>query len=336
MNARKLKKANKKRHLKIVSQLPFKISLHTFGSGYFIFDMGSNGVSWFWLEELPDWKFGIWLGKKNNFEIFGQATVLIDKFKPSYSAIARENDLSSFVMDVCKVIDRHPEWTEYLDDIIEANVSCNRQRTFEQEVFQIMFDTCKSLSTDSYHVRIEDRNTKRLSISPRYQIVESVDVIPGTDQTGRLTTDELIESINSFEVLCRSLSDLGEADVKEFSFRSIYIFTTLGQMVVSPEEYNMDAVKYQWVVETFDDHLKEIFDEQQDWKIDKDQLKYILCHWKKDNYPDSPTIPGFLDALKRCYDGQYNPWEAKKLVYGMFDYHRCYNWLTDYEQEKNK
>ena len=327
---RKLKKYNQKRHLEIVEQLPFTLTNHTFGSGYFIFDMGPNVVSWFWLRELPDWKFGIWLGKNSSFEIFGQAIAMIDKFKPSRSELSYKDDLAGFVKDVCKIIDHHPDWKEYLDAADEAASYEKRKRIFEQEVYQIMFDTSKSISNVLLNIRIEDQNTKSCGVSPRYRVKEYIE----SDDL-ELSNEGLISSINNYEILCRSLSDLGEADMEEFSYRDTYLFWTLGQSIVAPEEYNRDAQKYKWNAETFEDHLKEIFDDNQEWKIDKEQLKYILCHWKKDNYPDSPTIPGFLDSLKRCYDGQYNPWLAKKLVYGMFDYNRAFNWLTDYKSEKN-
>jgi hypothetical protein len=330
VNNRKLKKRNRKLHEEIVSKLPFTLTNHTFGSGYFIFDMGANSVSWFWLKELPGWKFGIWLGKNSSFEIFGQAISMIDKFKPSRSELSHKDDLAGFVKDVCNIIDRHPDWKEYLDSAEEADLYEKRKRKFEQEVYQIMFDTSKSISSDLLDIRIEDQNTKSLRVSPRYRVKEYVE----SDDL-ELSNDGLISSIKNYEILCRSLSDLDEADIEEFSYRDTYLFWTLGQSIVAPEEYNRDANLYKWNAVTFDEHLKEIYDDNQEWKISTDQLKYILWHWKKDNYPDSPTIPGFLDALKRCYDGQYNPWVAKKLIYGMFDYNRTFNWLTDYKSEKN-
>lgn len=328
MNNRKLKKNNKKKHLNIVSQLPFTLTNHTFGSGYFVFDLGPNAVSWFWLKELPDWKFGIWLDKNSSFEIFGQSIAMIDKFKPYSSPLSYKDDLAGFVGEICKIIDHHPDWKEYLDNAEEAAIYEKRKQKFEQEVYQKLFDTCKSLCTDSYNVQIKDRNTKTLHISPRYQVVEAVDIIEGVDQSDNLTNEELIESINSFEVLCRSLSEVCENNAADFAYRESYIFTTLGQPIVSPEKYNRDAITYKSTVETFDDYLKEFFDEQQEWKIDEKQLKYILRHWKKDNYPDTPTVPGFTEALERCYDGQYNPWVAKKLINEMFDY-GISNWLND-------
>lgn len=314
MNKRIIKKRNKAVHLKLVSQLPFTITNHTFGSGYFMLDMGPNAISWFWLKEFPSWKFGIWL-RNNSFEIFGQAISMINKFKPSRSELCYKNDIDGFINELYKIKAVHPDWKEYIDSAVESEIYERRKRNFEQEIYQIIFNTSKSISNELFDIRIEDQNTRDFRVSPRYKVHEFID----EDFMSTQSSNDLLQiSIKNYEILCRSLSNISEADINEFSFTDTYIFSSLGESIVAPEEYNRDAERYKWIDGTFEEHLQKIFDDNQEWKIGESQLKDILYNWKKDNYPDSPTIPGFEDALEHCYDGRYNPWLAKQLIKGMF------------------
>ena len=70
---------------------------------YFIFGKGTNKVIHFHIKECPGWKFGIWWGDLKETEsggrtfdgtFFTQYELAIDKFKPSYSAINIDFNLS--------------------------------------------------------------------------------------------------------------------------------------------------------------------------------------------------------------------------------------------------
>ena len=67
------------------------------GNGYFIFDLGQNSVVHFKIKEIPYWKFGLWIIKdteKNVYTVqfFGDKIDWIDKFKPSRSTITSAED----------------------------------------------------------------------------------------------------------------------------------------------------------------------------------------------------------------------------------------------------
>ena len=82
ISKRRVKIINKKRHEVLFTEISkkYSISKKVFGNGYFLFSFDENTISWFWLEEFPDWKFGIWLNE-NGYDIFGEAIIQIDKFK---------------------------------------------------------------------------------------------------------------------------------------------------------------------------------------------------------------------------------------------------------------
>lgn len=67
------------------------------GNGYFLFDFGQNSVVHFKIKEIPYWKFGLWIIKdteKNVYTVqfFGDKIDWIDKFKPSCSTITSAED----------------------------------------------------------------------------------------------------------------------------------------------------------------------------------------------------------------------------------------------------
>lgn len=55
-----------------------------------------------------------------------------------------------------------------------------------------------------------------------------------------------------------------------------------------------------------------------DFKLKSDELTEIIIRWKKDSYPDTPDINGMIQSLKRCYDGQYDPNIANRIVKNIF------------------
>lgn len=263
MNNRQNKKRNRKKHLNIVSKLPFTLEKIVYGSGYFIFTFGESVVSWFWLKEFPDWKFGIWLSPKG-FQIFGEATVLIDKFKPSYTKISETSTLS-FIEELdslqCEFC-----YGDYLTIIEEEKQYQAKKIKEDREIYSTLFNACRNLSNDEVRIKITDRHTKHSRILPRYIIDEYVrdDYIYSPEGT--------IQSVDNYRHLCESLANV-DFDVE--SFRDTYVFSPLSIMVYSPKEYEYNAKTYKWDSNTFEDYLQKVLNNNQDWEIEKDQLKNI-------------------------------------------------------------
>ncbi len=65
------------------------------------------------------------------------------------------------------------------------------------------------------------------------------------------------------------------------------------------------------------DELREeinIYDEYLPTQFTEEQLRNILVNWKETNYPDTPNMGGYMSALKRLYDGQYDGKMASAIL----------------------
>lgn len=96
------------------------ITSKSYGDGYYIFDMGKDSVCHFKVSGIKKWLFAIWVqpvkdSDKYQFDLFGQHTDYIDKFKPSCSPISfsfectidelDDNlDIYSFSEKICELI----------------------------------------------------------------------------------------------------------------------------------------------------------------------------------------------------------------------------------------
>jgi uncharacterized protein YqeY len=49
-------------------------------------------------------------------------------------------------------------------------------------------------------------------------------------------------------------------------------------------------------------------------QLTEEELRKILENWKETNYPDVPNMGGYMAALKRCYDGQYDGKMASAIL----------------------
>lgn len=101
-----------------------------YGDGYFIFDMGNDGVVHFNIKGLHGWKFAMWIEtdpeklkiendeKYPAIQFFCQHKLNIDKFKPSRSFFLEKFDLEDitsddtwrfcYIRDMIQMIRRHP------------------------------------------------------------------------------------------------------------------------------------------------------------------------------------------------------------------------------------
>lgn len=116
----------------ILKKLKLTITKKVFGSGYFVFSFEKNSVCWFWLKELPEWKFGLWLGENETYSIFGEHTLMIDKFKPSRSYISF-NNIKEFNYELNLILNKDEKHLEYLQSVEET-------REYENKKFQYIFN----------------------------------------------------------------------------------------------------------------------------------------------------------------------------------------------------
>lgn len=101
-----------------------------YGNGYFIFDMGDDGVVHFNVKGLYGWKFAMWIetdpeklkndiGEKySSIQFFCQHELNIDKFKPSRSFFVQKINLEDIesddnwnfhcIKEILQMIKRHP------------------------------------------------------------------------------------------------------------------------------------------------------------------------------------------------------------------------------------
>ena len=117
-----------------------------YGNGYFLFEMGENSVVHFKIKEVwKNWKFGMWIDSNaleyhkgddetsyedepNVVQLFCQHEHLLDKFKPSRSALCINYKATDFTFDcdwsdypigsMLKMIKYHPImcWNEFCGD----------------------------------------------------------------------------------------------------------------------------------------------------------------------------------------------------------------------------
>ena len=113
-----------------ITEIKFEPINIQYGNGYFIFDMGEDGVVHFNIKGLSGWKFGMWIetdpeklknesGKKYpSVQFFCQHELNINKFKPSRSFFLENFDLEyiesyynwrfCYIDDMIRMIKRHP------------------------------------------------------------------------------------------------------------------------------------------------------------------------------------------------------------------------------------
>lgn len=49
-------------------------------------------------------------------------------------------------------------------------------------------------------------------------------------------------------------------------------------------------------------------------QMSEEDIRTLLTVWKETNFPDSPTMGGYMTALKRAYDGLYDGKMASKIL----------------------
>jgi len=245
------------------SKFHINLSSIRYGDGYFIFQFDKNSVAWFFIEELPDWKFGIWLNKDKDcvdydYEIFGEAILLIDKFKPSASVLSENNNtIDKFISSIYSIINREEEWQEYLNDLDRMKIINENSIKFNNTNFKNINDYIiqhNRNKSDIIKLKLIDRNTKDFKVSPRYSIEiyfntnVSKDIIKNEEKRIFLELCELIKS----EIEEEYTDELGN---RFYVNADDFIF--FNKKIQSKKDYKHDSLIYNWK-RTFEEYLNDI------------------------------------------------------------------------------
>ena len=160
------KKNNKIIIKNILSQLPFKVKIGNFMNGYFIFEKAPSSVCHFTIKGFDNWKFGIWIESDNSFQIFGDHTLIIDKFKPSASTVS-EQSINAFIESLNATYNN----AEYVSDVCYCEHIANEKQKLNCANYASVQKLCTEMSNKNVIFSIQDKNTKGWVVSPRYEIV---------------------------------------------------------------------------------------------------------------------------------------------------------------------
>ena len=310
MNKRLKKKQNKSRINTILDDIPFKVKNVSFGSGYFIFSFSESSMCWFWLEQFPLWKFGIWLDEDKNYRIFGQAIASIDKFKPSASELS-ETNVDIFSLELYKIQAGHNDWKEYLienDKCIEQDKIVdrinNRMHDAVLNFIEYWNDAQHSLEdADQVHIKLIDRNSKTCSISPRYQLNFLYDssIIADRQKVFKL-------GWSAYDSMIVNLNNTISAEEEYYHMLESYIFTDFSTELLTENIYDDREKRYKWD-KSFEKHTQELYDyNRQDYNISDKELEIIISE-------KSGSTEEIQEFLEDVYKGEYNVGYAKTLCF---------------------
>lgn len=343
LNRRQIKKRNKKYIKKVLNHIPFKIKRTAFGDGYFILSFQPHSVCWFWLEEFPDWKFGIWLGQGDEsgdyrkFEIFGQTIALIDKFKPSRSDLC-ETDISEFISELYLIQKGEGRWKEYLEETEEEKARMLKVKAVNDVQYTAIYSFIEARNKSVYAMpervgereiilELKDGNSKHFSVSPRYRIkcLYTNVMLLDENEEARFEKEKevFLELVDHMDKMWTP-DTLDDYDVDD------YIFSAFNQKLEARGAWEKKAKRYNWDNQDYGRHLVEVFDFFKPYKISNEKLKIILAGWHADNYWDNPSIPGMISTVERVYEGQYNTKYAEQLIERL--YHKpelAQKWLKE-------
>ncbi len=341
MKKRKLKKRNRLYIDSLIKQLPYTLKKRVYGSGYFIFSFSESSVSWFWLKDFPDWKFGIWLNEEDNkrFEIFGQCISMIDKFKPSRSELCEDN-ITGFAKELYKIKSNHSDWQEYLIEAEEAKNFDNRIR-IQNRVYHIAISNFiinwnkeqDKKSDDDFkclYLKLVDGGSGR---SPRYDIkIESYKEFHAKEfekeyfemlfdiwqklnnHVGKFYTPEKIDSVHTDSYVMRDF---------------------ISEEILCKEEWEQRANDYNWSNKDYSVFIQDKYNYYRSYEISNLKLKVQLHSWFVTNYPDHFTIQCFIDTYEELYSGKYNKQYAEEIINEMFRKpDRVRLWLDKYKESK--
>lgn len=181
------------------------------GNGYFIFDMGDDGVIHFKIKGLHDWLFAMWINTNEEelhndngkdfpaLQFFTQYELLLDKFKPSRSwfcenysydeVVKGMNDDYKYVyydiINMLKMIKYHPLLSFYHDNWGDKYVT---HKSVLWCYLRSIFYEVKSSIEDWWNEFSVYRWTKlKAAICKHYKIVDSISVVDGNGDGWKVT-----------------------------------------------------------------------------------------------------------------------------------------------------
>lgn len=259
MNKRQMKKFNKKAINNILDKLVFKTTDRRFGSGYFLFEFEGNSICWFFVNELPDWKFGIWYNRETNtYEIFGQTITLIDKFKP-YASPLCETDIEKFNLCLGDIKNKSPEWEEYLEETEQGKLQDKMNDEYNEGNFRRIKEYLAKVEEEfeagdvQTYIKIVDGNTKHFKVSPRYKLSEFTDI------EGYFDTQESRErSIQLYRDLCNCIEYCGNHNGDYTHYIDDETFLFEGEFLKNPKDFEEMSKSYKHKITDFDKHCEQI------------------------------------------------------------------------------
>lgn len=146
-----------------------EITSEVFGDGCGLVELGENGVVWFWVKGLENYKFGIWFtveDRKICATCFAQYKLFINKFKPSYSGLRcreylykhydyDEYNLEEFELyeldTMIKFMKKHPVKAYYIDQ---------RQLEYSWELFDYgnIFNMISDIYKEKQYRRLKEKS----------------------------------------------------------------------------------------------------------------------------------------------------------------------------------
>ena len=236
---KKEKLINRTKINNILKELKFKITKQVFGNGYFVFTFKESSVCWFWLIELPGCKFGLWLNENNTYSIFGEHTLMIDKFKPSASYISFET-IEEFNNELNLVLNKDEQHLEYLESIEETKI-------YENKKFQYILNYI--LDFNNFIKEFDKRNNYNVVLelkdfgchrSPRFEFY-----IKYISPKYYFTKEQELELYFELSKIKEKNFDIESADdFMEESF--IADFCNIRQVIYSENEFLYNKNRYNW------------------------------------------------------------------------------------------
>lgn len=167
-----------------------------YGNGYFIFDMGDDGVVHFSIDGLYGWKFAMWIEtnpeklKSENgrnypaIQFFCQHKLNIDKFKPSRSFFLENFDLEDIdsdhtwrfcnIRDMLQMIKRHPFISFTMDAYQDRFYNKSYIRCYIDMIF---FRTKKCIKEWYKDTWIQLWHGSKVWFVNRYKVVDSAKLV---------------------------------------------------------------------------------------------------------------------------------------------------------------
>ena len=209
----------------------------------FIFTFQKCSVSWFYLNEFPNWKFGIWLNDKNGYSIFGEHEYLIDKFKPTRTYLS-EIDVSKFNKKLNEILNKEEMHLEYLEDAEEAFQLEVKTNEYNQKKLNCIRNFIKNYNKNNIGLKLIDRGYRTY---PRYEII--MFYFEEKDLLNKEAELELILELSN------SLDLIYEEQISGDTY--IINFSKISTTLMSKQEFEQSNICYEWNYKDYSEYILE-------------------------------------------------------------------------------